>query len=76
MLDVALQVQQQAQEMASSASQGSEHAKQQVGHLDEFVIAMDSLMLHAKDAFEQSETIALEVSNSVDNIEQHLGIRG
>ena len=33
-------------------------------------------MLHAKDAFEQSETIALEVSNSVDNIEQHLGIRG
>ena len=76
LLDVALQVQQQAQEMASSASQGSEHAKQQVGHLDEFVIAMDSLMLHAKDAFEQSETIALEVSNSVDNIEQHLGIRG
>ena len=47
-----------------------------MGHLDEFVIAMDSLMLHAKDAFEQSETIALEVSNSVDNIEQHLGIRG
>ncbi|KVX02046.1 methyl-accepting chemotaxis protein [Shewanella frigidimarina] len=76
LLDVALQVQQQAQEMASSASQGSEHAKQQVGHLDEFVIAMDSLMLHAKNAFEQSETIALEVSNSVDNIEQHLGIRG
>jgi len=76
LLQVAQQVQHQASDMASSASEGSEHAKQQVGYLNEFVIAMDSLMLRAKGAFTQSETIALEVSNSVDNIEQHLGIRG
>jgi methyl-accepting chemotaxis protein len=60
--------------MAKSASQGSEHANQQVHHLDEFVAAMDNLLQRAKHAFEQSETIALEVSNSVDNIEQNLGI--
>ncbi len=60
--------------MANSANQGSEHAKQQVHYLDEFVAAMDTLMLRAKHAFEQSETIAHEVSNSVDNIEQNLGI--
>jgi methyl-accepting chemotaxis protein len=74
LLTVAKQVQQQASAMANSASQGSEHAKQQVHYLDEFVAAMDSLMQRAKDAFEQSETIALEVSNSVNNIEQNLGI--
>ncbi|MGX9460265.1 methyl-accepting chemotaxis protein [Shewanella sp. A14] len=76
LLDVALHVQQQAQTMLSSASQGSEYATQQVHHLDEFVEAMNSLMQRAKDAFEQSETIAFEVTNSVDNIEQQLGIRG
>lgn len=74
LLTVAKQVQQQASTMAKSASQGSEHANQQVHHLDEFVAAMDNLLQRAKHAFEQSETIALEVSNSVDNIEQNLGI--
>lgn len=74
LLTVAKQVQQQASGMANSANQGSTHAKQQVHYLEEFVLAMDSLMHRAKDAFEQSETIALEVSNSVDNIEQNLGI--
>ncbi|MCU7376420.1 hypothetical protein PEC18_38095 [Paucibacter sp. O1-1] len=74
LLTVAKQVQQQASDMANSASQGSEHAKQQVHYLDEFVQAMDSLMHRAKDAFEQNETIAHEVSNSVGNIEQNLGI--
>jgi methyl-accepting chemotaxis protein len=74
LLTFAQQVQQQASAMAKSACQGSEHANQQVHHLDEFVVAMDSLLLRAKHAFEQSETIALEVSNSVDNIEQNLGI--
>ncbi|GGP66896.1 methyl-accepting chemotaxis protein [Shewanella algicola] len=74
LLSVAKQVQQQASAMANSANQGSEHAKQQVHYLDEFVAAMDTLMLRAKHAFEQSETIAHEVSNSVDNIEQNLGI--
>ena len=74
LLEVAQQVQDQASEMAKNASQGSEHAKQQVSHLDEFVTAMSSLMQHAKHAFQQSETIALEVSNSVDNIEHSLGV--
>ncbi|GGQ04554.1 methyl-accepting chemotaxis protein [Shewanella litoralis] len=74
LLSVAKQVQQQASAMANSANQGSEHAKQQVHYLDEFVAAMDTLMQRAKHAFEQSETIAHEVSNSVDNIEQNLGI--
>ncbi|GGP68669.1 methyl-accepting chemotaxis protein [Shewanella saliphila] len=74
LLSVAKQVQQQANAMANNANQGSEHAKQQVHYLDEFVAAMDTLMLRAKHAFEQSETIAHEVSNSVDNIERNLGI--
>jgi methyl-accepting chemotaxis protein len=76
LLAVAQQVQQQANVMLNSASQGSDFAKQQVHHLDEFVIAMENLMQRAKHAFEQSETIASQVNNSVDNIEQSLGITG
>lgn len=74
LLTVAQQVQQQANVMLNSASQGSKFAKQQVHHLDEFVMAMDNLMQRAKHAFEQSETIASQVNNSVDNIERNLGI--
>ena len=74
LLDVAKTVQEHAQEMVSTAKQGSDFAHQQVNYLDEFGTAMDSLKHHAQSASEQSHQIASEVAESVHSIEQSLGI--
>ncbi|WP_220752503.1 methyl-accepting chemotaxis protein [Shewanella sp. KT0246] len=74
LLDVAKTVQAQAQEMVSTAKQGTDFANQQVNYLDEFGTAMDSLKHHAQSASDQSHHIASEVAESVNSIEQSLGI--
>ncbi|MCL1138190.1 methyl-accepting chemotaxis protein [Shewanella pneumatophori] len=67
-------VQSQASEMVSTAQQGANSTLEQVAHLDEFVVAMQSLKEHAQASSEQSEVIAQEVQQSVENIEVSLGI--
>ncbi|MCL1067376.1 methyl-accepting chemotaxis protein [Shewanella olleyana] len=74
LLQVAKTVQEQALEMVSTAKQGSEFANQQVNYLDDFGTAMDSLKYHAQSASDQSHQIASEVAESVNSIEQSLGI--
>ncbi|GIU40262.1 methyl-accepting chemotaxis protein [Shewanella sairae] len=72
---VAQSVQTQASEMVSTAQQGANSTLEQVAHLDEFVTAMQSLKNHAQAASQQSEVIASEVQQSVENIEVSLGIK-
>ncbi|NKF48967.1 methyl-accepting chemotaxis protein [Shewanella sp. WXL01] len=72
---VAQSVQQQASEMAVTAKQGAHSSQSQVVHLDEFVSAMDSLKDHAQAATAQTNLIAGEVSQSVEDIEVSLGIK-
>ena len=67
-------VQNQASEMANTAKQGSLNAKEQVDYLDEFVRSMDNLKDQAQTSSQQSEVIAQEVQQSVENIETSLGI--
>lgn len=74
LLEVAHTVQNQAQEMVTTAKQGSDFANQQVNYLDEFANAMGSLKVHAKTASDQSHQIAAEVGQSVKTIELSLGI--
>ncbi|MDI5835635.1 methyl-accepting chemotaxis protein [Shewanella xiamenensis] len=69
-------VQNQASEMANTAKQGSLNAKEQVDYLDEFVRSMDNLKDQAQTSSQQSEVIAQEVQQSVENIETSLGIAG
>ncbi|MBI1674110.1 methyl-accepting chemotaxis protein [Shewanella sp. DW31] len=71
---VAQTVQNQASEMANTAKQGSLNAKEQVDYLDEFVRTMDSLKEQAQTSSLQSEVIAQEVQQSVEDIETSLGI--
>lgn len=71
---VAQNVQNQASEMANTAKQGSLNAKEQVDYLDEFVRSMDNLKDQAQTSSQQSEVIAQEVQQSVENIETSLGI--
>jgi methyl-accepting chemotaxis protein len=71
---VAQTVQNQASEMANTAKQGSLNAKEQVDYLDEFVRTMDSLKEQAQTSSQQSEVIAQEVQQSVEDIETSLGI--
>lgn len=71
---VAQTVQNQASEMANTAKQGSLNAKEQVDYLDEFVRSMDNLKDQAQTSSQQSEVIAQEVQQSVENIETSLGI--
>ncbi|MCD8559527.1 MAG: methyl-accepting chemotaxis protein [Shewanella xiamenensis] len=66
--------QNQASEMANTAKQGSLNAKEQVDYLDEFVRSMDNLKDQAQTSSQQSEVIAQEVQQSVENIETSLGI--
>ncbi|MGS0693105.1 methyl-accepting chemotaxis protein [Shewanella sp. 0m-4] len=72
---VAQSVQTQASEMAITAQQGAKHSHQQVCYLDDFTAAIISLRNHAKAASKQSDEIAKEVQQSVENIELNLGIR-
>ncbi|MGS0728691.1 methyl-accepting chemotaxis protein, partial [Shewanella sp. 0m-11] len=72
---VAQSVQIQASEMAITAQQGAKHSHQQVCYLDDFTAAIISLRNHAKAASKQSDEIAKEVQQSVENIELNLGIR-
>ena len=74
LLTVAKQVQQQASEMALTAQQGSTNAAEQVNYLDEFTKAMDSLKDHAQASSQQSDVIAGEVQQSVEDIELSLGL--
>lgn len=67
-------VQNQASEMANTAKQGSLNAKEQVDYLDEFVRSMENLKDQAQTSSQQSEVIAQEVQQSVENIETSLGI--
>ena len=60
--------------MANTAKQGSLNAKEQVDYLDEFVRSMDNLKDQAQTSSQQSEVIAQEVQQSVENIETSLGI--
>lgn len=71
---VAQTVQNQASEMANTAKQGSLHAKEQVDYLDEFVRTMDNLRQQAQTSSQQSDVIAQEVQQSVEDIETSLGI--
>ncbi|MEJ6520599.1 methyl-accepting chemotaxis protein [Shewanella bicestrii] len=71
---VAQNVQNQASEMANTAKQGSLNAKEQVDYLDEFVRSMDNLKDQAQTSSQQSEVIAQEVQQSVEDIETSLGI--
>ncbi|EGM68032.1 methyl-accepting chemotaxis protein [Shewanella sp. HN-41] len=71
---VAQTVQNQASEMANTAKQGSLNAKEQVDYLDEFVRTMDNLKAQAQTSSQQSEVIAQEVQQSVEDIETSLGI--
>ncbi|WP_297895989.1 methyl-accepting chemotaxis protein [Shewanella sp.] len=71
---VAQNVQNQASEMANTAKQGSLNAKEQVDYLDEFVRTMDNLKAQAQTSSQQSEVIAQEVQQSVEDIETSLGI--
>lgn len=71
---VAQTVQNQANEMANTAKQGSLNAQEQVDYLDQFVRTMDSLKAQAQHSSAQSEVIAQEVQHSVETIEQSLGI--
>ncbi|MFB2654623.1 methyl-accepting chemotaxis protein [Shewanella seohaensis] len=71
---VAQTVQNQASEMANTAKQGSLNAKEQVDYLDEFVRSMDNLKDQAQTSSQQSEVIAQEVQQSVEDIETSLGI--
>ncbi|MGL5397395.1 MAG: methyl-accepting chemotaxis protein, partial [Shewanella sp.] len=57
-----------------TAKQGSLNAKEQVDYLDEFVRSMDNLKDQAQTSSQQSEVIAQEVQQSVENIETSLGI--
>ncbi|MCH1929907.1 methyl-accepting chemotaxis protein [Shewanella sp. A25] len=72
---VAQNVRQQASEMAVTAKQGAMNAKKQVDHLDGFVRSMDNLKTQAHSSSQQSELIAQEVQQSVEDIELSLGIR-
>lgn len=72
--DVALAVQTQASDMAVTAKQGSVNAQQQVNYLDKFVHAMMMLKNQAQSASQQSEIIGNEVQQSVQDIENNLGI--
>ncbi|MEZ9593453.1 methyl-accepting chemotaxis protein [Shewanella sp. 10N.261.52.F9] len=72
---VAQSVQTQASAMATTAQQGANSTLEQVSHLDDFVVAMQSLKNHAQASSEQSEVIANEVQQSVESIEVSLGIR-
>ncbi|MGL4938088.1 methyl-accepting chemotaxis protein [Shewanella sp.] len=67
-------VQQQASEMAATAQQGSRSAKEQVDYLNEFILAMDNLKAKAQTGSQQSDRIAQEVQQSVEDIEASLGI--
>lgn len=60
--------------MANTAKQGSLNAKEQVDYLDQFVRTMDSLKEQAQTSSQQSEVIAQEVQQSVEDIETSLGI--
>uniref|UniRef100_UPI004048A2FA methyl-accepting chemotaxis protein n=1 Tax=Shewanella baltica TaxID=62322 RepID=UPI004048A2FA len=71
---VAQTVQNQASNMANTAKQGSLNAKEQVDYLDQFVRTMDSLKEQAQTSSHQSEVIAQEVQQSVEDIETSLGI--
>lgn len=71
---VAQTVQNQASDMANTAKQGSLNAKEQVDYLDQFVRTMDSLKEQAQTSSQQSEVIAQEVQQSVEDIETSLGI--
>ncbi|WP_372933116.1 methyl-accepting chemotaxis protein, partial [Shewanella putrefaciens] len=71
---VAQTVQNQASEMANTAKQGSLNAKEQVDYLDEFVRTMDNLRQQAQTSSQQSDVIAQEVQQSVEDIETSLGI--
>ncbi|QYJ78718.1 methyl-accepting chemotaxis protein [Shewanella acanthi] len=72
---VAQNVRQQASEMAATAKQGTMNAKKQVDHLNEFVRSMNNLKSQAHSNSQQSELIAQEVQQSVEDIELSLGIR-
>jgi methyl-accepting chemotaxis protein len=74
LLDAAKLVQSQAEAMAHTAEQGTAHATDQNNHLDAFILAMNSLMEQAQNTFNQSQTIAQEVTDSVQDIELSLGI--
>lgn len=67
-------VQQQAQQMTETAKQGSDYSTNQVHHLDALSTAMESLKRHALQTAAQSEVIANEVAQGVDDIESSLGI--
>ncbi|MDR8525628.1 methyl-accepting chemotaxis protein [Shewanella fidelis] len=71
---VAQSVQTQASEMVHTAQQGASSTLEQVTHLDDFVSAMQSLKEHAQASSSQSDVIAKEVQQSVENIEISLGI--
>ncbi|MGI2067436.1 methyl-accepting chemotaxis protein [Shewanella sp. MF08487] len=71
---VAQTVQNQASDMANTAKQGSLNAKEQVDYLDQFMRTMDSLKEQAQTSSQQSEVIAQEVQQSVEDIETSLGI--
>ena len=71
---VAQTVQNQASDMVNTAKQGSLNAKEQVDYLDQFMRTMDSLKEQAQTSSQQSEVIAQEVQQSVEDIETSLGI--
>lgn len=73
MRQVAQTVQNQASDMANTAKQGSLNAKEQVDYLDQSG-TMDSLKEQAQTSSQQSEVIAQEVQQSVEDIEASLGI--
>lgn len=74
LLDAAKLVQSQAEAMAHTAEQGTAHAIEQNNYLDAFILAMNSLMEQAQGTFSQSQTIAQEVTDRVQEIELSLGI--
>jgi methyl-accepting chemotaxis protein len=74
LLEAAKSVQLQAEAMAITAEKGTSHATEQHNYLDAFILAMDSLMSQAQNTVIQSQTIAKEVTDSVQDIELSLGI--
>jgi methyl-accepting chemotaxis protein len=74
LLEAAKSVQLQAEAMAITAEKGTSHATEQHNYLDAFILAMDSLMSQAQNTVNQSQTIAKEVTDSVQDIELSLGI--
>ncbi len=74
LLNLTNQVQQASQSMATEADEGATSALRQAEQLDCLASAMDQLLVHSKQAGEQSAFIASEIEVNVREIEDSLAV--